>query len=118
MKKLILYTSLIAFFLISCQKDILSRSNEIPEWLKEDIHRQEQTIKDSPELMNSYGAWLRYQWHDDYYFEYHNDLSSNSPKATSYDGTVHIEVWDVTTDYYKEKCCKAYIWKAPKARDY
>jgi hypothetical protein len=117
--KILLITSILSLFLISCEKgDYLIPANELPDWLKADIRKQEQIIKDSPQLMNSYGAWLRYKWQNDYYFEYHNDLSSASPKATSYDGKTHIEVWDATTDYYKNKCCKNYVWKAPEARDY
>jgi len=42
--------------------------------LKADIKLQEQIIKDSPQLMNAYGGWLRYDWQNEYYFEYHNSL--------------------------------------------
>jgi hypothetical protein len=117
MKKIIFFTSVLAFFIVSCQKEDY-KEKEIPYWLKADIQKQEQIINESPRLMNSYGAWLRYQWKKDFYFEYHNDLSSSSPKATSYDGNTQIQVWDTTTNYYKEKCCKVYVWKAPEARDY
>lgn len=118
MKKIMLL-SIITFFFISCEKeDYLIPAKDVPDWLKTDIKKQEQIIKDSPKLMNSYGAWIRYEWQNDYYFEYHNDLSSSSPVATSYDGNTRIQVWDASTDYYKEKCCKVYVWKAPEARDY
>ncbi|HLP74143.1 MAG TPA: hypothetical protein VK155_14655 [Bacteroidales bacterium] len=119
MKKVLVVFLFSALF-FSCEKDndYLIPSREVPEWLKSDITRQEQIIKDSPQLMNAYGAWLRYQWGNEFYFEYHNDLSSSSPRATSYDRKTIIPVWDVNTDYYNEKCCKVYVWKAPNARDY
>ena len=31
--------------------------------------------------------------------------------------TLHIWANDVTTDYYKEKCCRQLVWKAPKYKD-
>lgn len=118
MKKIMLL-SILTFFFISCEKeDYLIPAKDIPDWVKADIKNHEQKIKDSPQLMYSYGAWLRYKWQNDYYFEYHNSCSSTSPKAYSYDGNTRIEVWDKTTDYYKEKCCKVYVWKAPEAIDY
>ena len=48
------------------------------------------------------GGWLRYDWQNEYYFEYHNALSSSSPRAISTKGdTFHIYANDFTTDYYK-----------------
>jgi hypothetical protein len=69
--------------------------------------------------MNAYGGWLRYDWQNEYYFEYHNSLSSSAPRAISVDGdTLHIWANDVNTDYYKEKCCMTFVWKAPKYKEY
>ena len=61
MKKLALmfFFSLMFF---SCKKDYLIPDREVPDWLKAKISQDEQIIKDSPQLMNSYGAWLRYTW--------------------------------------------------------
>jgi hypothetical protein len=117
MKKM---TLLFAIFLLlnSCEKDYLVPKKEVPEWLRTEISKQEQIIKDSPQLMNSYGAWKRYQWQNEYYFEYWNFLSSSSPILRSQNGDiVPVNPWDTTSDYYKEKCCKHYIWKAPKFSD-
>jgi hypothetical protein len=102
----------ILLFLISCEKDPLKG---IPDWLRIKINQEEQIIKDNPRLMNSYGAWIRYQWQDDYYYEYWNPVSSSSPEVFSQNGDIlQINPWDATTDYYKEKCCRQIIWKAPK----
>jgi len=98
----------------SCEKDYLIPKNEVPEWLKTKISQDEQIIKDSPQSWLNYGAWLRYSWQNEYYFEYYNELSSSGPRAISTNGdTLHIYVNDINTVYYKEKCCKQYVWKAP-----
>jgi hypothetical protein len=112
-KKLLLLFIFSSIFL-SCEKDYLIPEREVPEWLKARINQDEQKIKDSPKSMCSYGAWLRYKWQNDYYFEYYNMLSSSSPIAVSFDrDTLHIMPNDMNTDYCKEKCCKRYVWKAP-----
>jgi hypothetical protein len=119
MKKILLLTSILAFFFISCQKkDYLISEKEIPDWLKADIQKQEQVIKVSPQLWNSYGAWIRYKWNNEYFFEYHNCFLNTIPEAISFDGNTRLAVWDASTDYYKEKCCKVYVWKAPRSIDY
>jgi hypothetical protein len=113
---------LLLFFCLlfsSCEKDYLVPDREVPDWLKAKISQDEQKIKDSPKLMYSYGAWLRYKWQNEYYFEYHNVLSSSSPRAISANcDTLHIWADDVNTDYYKEKCCKQYVWKAPDYKEF
>lgn len=117
MKKLVLFL-FISIMFVSCEKDYLISNKDIPDWLKADIKHQEQVIKESSQLMNAYGGWLRYDWQNEYYFEYHNSLSSSSPRAISVGGdTLHIWANDVSTDYYKEKCCKVFVWKAPKFSD-
>jgi len=117
MKKIALMFALSLIF-FSCEKDYLIPDKEVPEWLKSKIKQEEQIIKESPQLMNAYGAWLRYDWQNEYYFEYHNELSSSFPRAISIKGdTLHIWANDVNTDYYKEKCCKQLVWKAPNYKD-
>jgi hypothetical protein len=118
MKKLVLMFSFTLMF-ISCEKDYLVPEKEVPDWLKTKISQDEQAIKDSPKYMTSYGCWLRYSWQNEYYFEYHNVVSSSSPRAISFKGdTLHIWANDINTDYCKEKCCKQYVWKAPKYKEY
>lgn len=108
----------LSLMFFSCEKDYLIPDREVPDWLKAKISQDEQIIKDSPQLMNSYGAWLRYTWQNEYYFEYHNPLSSSSPRAISTNrDTLYLDVFDSTSDYYKEKCCRQYVWKAPKYED-
>jgi hypothetical protein len=31
--------------------------------------------------------------------------------------TLHIRANDVTTDYYKGKCCRHLVWKGPRYED-
>ena len=110
---LIFFFSLV-FFSCEREKNYLIPENEIPEWLQVKINQDEQIIKDSPQLMNAYGAWLRYKWQYEYYFEYQNVLSESLPKPISANGdTLHFYIFDANTDYYKEKCCAQYVWKGP-----
>jgi len=113
---LILFISVVLF---SCEKDdFLIPGNEVPAWLKAKIRQDEQIIKDSPQTYLNYGAWMRYKWENEYYFEYQNYLSSSLPKPISAQGdTLNFYVFDTTTDYYKEKCCKEFVWKAPEFKD-
>jgi len=102
----------------SCEKDYLIPNGQVPNWLKTQINKEEQIIKDSPQLMNSYGAWIRYEWENEYYFEYHNSLSSSMYQPITQDGdTVHIYLWDTKQPYNTEKCCKQFVWKAPNYFD-
>ena len=82
MKKiaLMLFCALVLF---SCEKDFLIPGNEVPEWLKSKIEQDEQMMIDHPSSCLYYGAWLRYRWQDEYYFEYHCSCSSSSPRAFS-----------------------------------
>jgi hypothetical protein len=114
---------ILSIFLFSCKKNndkgYLLPDNEIPGWLKTQITKDEQKIQDSPQYMTSYGAWLRYNWQNVYYFEYHNPVSSSSPIPISFNGdTLHIFANDINTDYCKEKCCNVYVWKAPRFMDF
>jgi len=107
-----------SLLLFSCEKDFLIPDKEVPDWLKSKINQDEQMMNDYPSSCLYYGAWLRYNWQDEYYFEYHCSCSSSSPRAISTKGdTLHIWANDVTTDYYKEKCCRQLVWKAPKYED-
>ncbi len=114
MKKLaLLFFISIMFF--SCEKEFLIPNKEVPDWLKTKISQDEQAMKDFPQSWRYYGGWLRYDWQNEDYFEYHNPLSSSMPRAISFSGdTLLIYANDVDTDYYKEKCCMTLVWEAPK----
>lgn len=117
MKKITLIF-LLSLLFFSCEKDFLIPDKEVPEWLKAEIRNDELTMREHPSSCLYYGAWLRYTWKDDYYFEYHCSCSSSSPLAISTKGdTLHIVANDVTTDYYKEKCCRELVWKASEYTD-
>ncbi|MBW6501726.1 MAG: hypothetical protein K0B05_10065 [Bacteroidales bacterium] len=119
MKTIVAMSLLFFLFLASCEKEYQVPPNEIPGWLKLIIDQDEQFYKDNPKSMVAYGCWVRYSWQNDYYFEYHNVLSSSSPRAISYDRDT-LKIWanDINTVYCKEKCCRAYVWKGPKFKDY
>jgi hypothetical protein len=114
MRKAVLYF-FFSLVLFSCEKDSFVPSDEIPGWLKKRISHDEQLIKDSPKYMASYGAWLRYQWKDEFYFEYHNPLSSSSTVPITFDGD-SLKIFSNINDqaYGKGRCCRQYVWKAPK----
>jgi hypothetical protein len=117
--KQLLVILLLSFLITSCNKIktgvILIPDNEVPTWLKSDIEQQQNKILTSPKSTAPYGAWIRFNWNNDYYFEYHNYLSSSSPKAISFNrDTLHIIANDINTDYGKNKCCRTFVWRAPK----
>jgi len=119
MKKIFLmfFFSLILF---SCEKTLPDvPDSEIPDWLKTRIRQDEQTIKDYPKYMAPWGAWIRYRWEKEYYFEYHNILSSSSVAPVSENGdSLYKSANETNMKYYNEKCCKQYVWKAPNYKEY
>jgi hypothetical protein len=117
--KILTAALLLSLMFSACEKEpYLIPENEVPEWLKSRISRDEAEMSTAPQSMLYYGGWIRYEWDGEYYFEYHNELSSSMPQPISESGNaLHIHAFDTTTEYYKEKCCKQYVWKAPKFRD-
>jgi hypothetical protein len=114
MKKLILLL-LFPLIFISCEKNsdknYLVPENEIPAWLKTRIQQDEQAINATPKYMPSYGAWKRYEWNNEFYFEYINYLSSYRGTAIAFSGeTMSYEEYAL---FIKERCCMKYVWKAP-----
>jgi len=117
MKKLLIIT-LLSISILSCKKDYLIPESEIPDWLKSQIKVSEQKIKEDPSKMPAYGAWVRFNWKNDYYFEYSNPLSSYIGGPISFDGDT-LKISDpLLMDYSKEKCCMRYVWKGPGFKDY
>ena len=112
MKKTIIFFAVILLCL-SCKKDYLIPGNEVPLWLKEKISDDEATIKRDPKLMPNYGAWIRYEYQGNKYYEYDNPLSSLSRNPYSQDG-VRINTMNAPyTNYWTDKCCERFVWKAP-----
>jgi hypothetical protein len=106
---------LLFILLSSCEKEYLVPESELPEWLKDTIEEQVQSIQENPKGMAAMGAWKRAKWNRVYYYEYHNPLLSSMPRPISHSGdTLGIWVGDIDTDYYKKKCCIAWVWKGPE----
>ena len=105
---------LLSILLISCEKEYLVPENELPQWLKNSIRRDEQFIEAHPHGLAAMGAWYRTRFNDEYYYEYFNLLLSSMPRPISHSGDT-LEVWvgDTDTNYHKEKCCGIYVWKGP-----
>jgi hypothetical protein len=98
----------------ACEKEYLIPKNEIPGWLKDKISHDEKIIKSDPKMMENYGAWIRYEFEDETYFEYDNPLSSTSRNPYSQEGTRINTTLLPFTEYWNNKCCEKFVWKAPK----
>jgi hypothetical protein len=103
----------ISIMLFSCEKDdYLIPTKDVPVWLKTKISQDELSIQQNPNKSASWGAWLRYKWQNEYYFEYHNIVSSSTVAPISVSGdTLYYGATNMT--YYKEKSDKQYVWKGP-----
>jgi hypothetical protein len=104
---------IICFLLLAsaCEKNQTVPDDEIPDWLKTRIAQDELTIVSNPQSGLDIAAWIRYRYQKDYYFEYHNMLSSSFPPVYNYDGESVNYFIDPYTDYPDKKCCKQYVWK-------
>lgn len=117
MKKILLLLTM-TFLLSSCEKDYLIPNNKVPKWLKEKIDEDEATIKEDPKLMPNYGAWIRYEFNHERYYEYDNPLSSTSRNPYSETGERVNTLEKPYTEYWDEKCCEIFVWKAPRYKEY
>ena len=116
MKPIYLISALIFLFLFSnCNKNRFVPQDEIPQWLKDRIIKDEAVIDSAPELSANSCAWIRYKFKKDYYFEYDNPLSSVMLEVYDYDGN-ELDYYnnELLKAYDKDKCCKRYVWKAPE----
>lgn len=103
----------VVFLTASCEKNFMSPGKEMPVWLKVKIAEDESVIKSDPKLMNNYGAWIRYEFRDKYYYEYDNPLSSFYFYLYTEEGN-QLNISDLPlSEYLDEKCCPLYLWKAP-----
>ena len=109
---------LLTILLSSCGKEYLVPESEVPQWLKQSIQDDEQSIEQNPRGMAAMGAWKRAKWKQVYYFEYHNPLLSSLRRPISHSGdTLEVFIGDIDTDYHKEKCCLTWVWKGPDFTD-
>ena len=115
MKRLI-YIITITIFFISCEKssELLIPDSQVPKWLKERISDDEKKMESDPKSGLDFAAWFRYEYEDNYYFEYVNLISSAGPKTFKYDGTEFIYTADGFIDYQSGKSSKRYVWKGPE----
>lgn len=116
MKKILLILMPLVLF-ISCERSQLKSSGEVPEWLSQKIVEIEDQIRENPRSGLDVGAWIKYTYNDEYYFEWHNLLSSSFPPIYNFEGDLMFFSWDSNDDYQKGKCCKEYIWKGPSWSD-
>lgn len=110
MKKIMLFL-LPAILLVSCEKDYLVPSNEVPGWLKDRIAETEQEIQSNPKSALDICAWVRYTYKGDYYYEWINLLSSTWPHLYNQKGEMMTFSTMDFEKYWEGKCCKQFIWK-------
>lgn len=113
MKKYI-FLIVVSISILCCHKDQSLLVNDVPEWLKNNISALEQQIKTDPGTIVAYTAWVRYEWENDYYFEYLNYSSSFKTGPTSRDGQILSITDPIYINYENEKCCQEYVWKGPR----
>ncbi len=111
-------------FLASCKKkenieiDTLVPRSEIPVWLINIIEGNEITISLDHWLDSDTGAWLRYKYEKQYYFEYYNALMSSYPPVYNYEGERIMLDQKEFQKYSENKCCRQFVWKGSAYIDY
>lgn len=112
MKKVIILL-IFSFLSFSCEKENLVPASEIPDWLKNIINQNEKTLSADEKSPVAITAWIRYQYLDNFYFEYINPILSSGPPIYDWNGNLYPFKQDEILKYGKEKCCKQYVWKGP-----
>ena len=112
MKKFALLLALV-LFLLSCEKDYLIPKKDVPNWLKDRIQQDEESLKFQPISALNVSAWIRYAYDGNFYYEFVNLTSSMGPQIYMQDGTKFKPTYQNFSKYQSEKCCKLYIWKGP-----
>ena len=111
--KRIIFLFTFVLLIISCENAKIEPNPEIPNWLKDRIAQDEETLKSNPKSALNVSAWIRYIYDGIYYFEFVNLLSSMGPHIYMQDGTTFLYTDKNFSKYQSEKCCKLYIWKGP-----
>jgi hypothetical protein len=109
MKRVILLL-LPVIMLTSCEKQNLLPSGDIPPWLKEMIREAEAGESSPPMFASDMGAWVRYRYEGNYFFEWLNPIMSSLPPVYTREG---LQVMDqsVYIPYQNGKRGKKYVWK-------
>ena len=114
MKKLLIIL-LVSISTLSCEKDNLIPKKDIPDWLKENIKGLEQEIEEDPTTYLAYCYWVRFEWKNNFYFEFINPISSSFPIPKDMNGELlSIHTDPLYSEYPIEKCCMRYVWKGQK----
>lgn len=109
MKKLLFFL-VVSVVCFSCTKE-KETENNLPAWLQQRVLADEKEIATDPDSYLTLGAWIKYDYSQSVYFEYHNLLFSSMPKVYRYDGSDMGYALPEYIDYQKGKCCKKYVWK-------
>jgi hypothetical protein len=124
MKKSLILIILTLLFLGSCKKkenseiSYLVPRSEVPVWLIEIIEETEATMtsENRPDL--EIGAWLRYKYKKEFYFEYYNALMSSFPPIYNYEGERVMLDQEDFQKYSENKCCRQFVWKGSSYIDF
>ena len=107
--KRIIFIGMILLIGFGCEKSIQEPgyqvpTEQVPEWLK---------LKITDEAASdNLGAWIRYEFQGEVYFEYSNLVSSSFPDLYSEIGALNpFSDTDIWQDYMADKCCAQYIWR-------
>ena len=111
--KRIFFLFTFALLILSCEKAKIEPNPEIPNWLKDRIAQDEQSLKSHPRSSLNVSAWIRYAYDGIYYYEFVNLTSSMGPQIYMQDGTTFTYTDRNFLKYLSKKCCKLYIWKGP-----
>ncbi len=116
MKK-ILFLLMPMMLLVSCEKQYLIPSDEVPYWLKQRIAETEKQLRSDSHSGYEMTAWSRYSYEGSYYYEWYNVVSSAFPPVYNTKGDLMTFSSDVYMQYQAEKCCRVIVWKSPDYPD-
>ena len=108
--KRVLLLLLPVMMLTSCEKQYLVPSGDVPAWLKDMILDAEKGESNPPMYASDFGAWVRYKYDGNYFFEWINPIMSSFPPVYNQAGDKVMEQV-VYVPYQNGKCCKKYVWK-------
>ncbi len=109
--KRVLLLLLPLMLLTACEKQYLVPSGDVPGWLKEIIREAEAGEGTSSIYASDMGAWIRYKYDGNYYYEWVNPVMSSFPPVYDHDGRLFTMDQDEYAMYQNGKCCKKYVWK-------